>query len=581
MAGQWYCNVGGRVSGPFAVEQLRQLASQRQVAPNTPISQTPQGPWVAASQVAGLFSAPDAAAAPAAPVARPAPVAQAAPAPRHAAPAAHAPPAAAPAPARPAATPVPQPVVPTAQPATPRPAAPLAAVAAPASRPAAAPPPATPPGGRGATPPVSPAGVQSQPTSLLADRAGRKTGVKGNQAALIALGVAGLLVGAGAIIGIVAYSGDTEPEVTAEGSPATLPPDAGIGVTDAESPTGTPPLSVEQRKKIVSSVTKWKSVSVGAKLPEVVRITVAQAWVSKSASGTPRDTVMRAGRPASSSKGVATASSSSIVFVADVDADDEGGEESETEEDADAAEGTSEDDAAGPARYAFIKLSITSNKTDGSLSYVGWNDLDGTAAGTSAILADESDDIYDLVPYSKSPNASRKRSVSIAPGEEITDLLVFEAPGGTFSSLRLVLPYEAFGIRARPAVTGFEIPNEVFNGASPKQLAKRKGTQRGGDAGDGTPGVKDGFKVDPKTATPDEGSTVRFDALPDDDDGGDGGGDGDSAFPGTGSVGAGDSAPDPIPDDDVPADIRQLIDDAVQGEKQEGEAKPFDEGDGG
>jgi hypothetical protein len=309
---------------------------------------------------------------------------------------------------------------------------------------------------------------------------------------------------------------------------------------------------------------------------------VAEAWVSKSASGTPRDTVMRASGPSSSSEGVAAASSSNIVFVADVDADDEGGEDSETEEDADATESTSTDDAAGPARYAFIKLSITSNKTDGSLSYVGWNDLDGTAAGTSAILADESDNIYDLVPYSKSPNASRKRSVSIAPGEEITDLLVFEAPGGTFSSLRLVLPYEALGVRARTVNAGFEIPSDVFNGASPKQLAKRNGTQRGGDAADGTPGVQDGFKVDPKTETPDEGSTVRFDAPPDDD----GGGDGDSAFPSTGSVGGGDSSPDPIPDDDVAPDIRQLIDDAMQGEEQEGEeqegeAKPFDAGDGG
>ena len=68
-------------------------------------------------------------------------------------------------------------------------------------------------------------------------------------------------------------------------------------------------LSIEQRRSIARTVTKWKSVSVGATLTDVVRITVAEAWVSKSAGGTPRDTVMRARRPSSIPERVAAAPS--------------------------------------------------------------------------------------------------------------------------------------------------------------------------------------------------------------------------------------------------------------------------------
>ncbi len=67
MAGEWYAVVGGKKRGPLAASQLHQLAERGAVTPETQVSRGPDGPWVAASRVKGLFPAPAAEPEPVAP----------------------------------------------------------------------------------------------------------------------------------------------------------------------------------------------------------------------------------------------------------------------------------------------------------------------------------------------------------------------------------------------------------------------------------------------------------------------------------------------------------------------------------
>jgi|GEM_PF-6603478 len=86
MSVQWYCNVAGKVIGPFSPKQLKELADGGRLTPEHLVRKGEEGQWVEARQVKGLF--PEGGAAPTAkkqapktPVAKPLPSADAAPAP--------------------------------------------------------------------------------------------------------------------------------------------------------------------------------------------------------------------------------------------------------------------------------------------------------------------------------------------------------------------------------------------------------------------------------------------------------------------------------------------------------------------
>ena len=51
----WYVMQGGEVRGPLDSPQLKEMAARGQINPQTQVSQSERGPWVAAQKVKGLF----------------------------------------------------------------------------------------------------------------------------------------------------------------------------------------------------------------------------------------------------------------------------------------------------------------------------------------------------------------------------------------------------------------------------------------------------------------------------------------------------------------------------------------------
>ena len=51
----WHYKIGEQVVGPLSADQLKALADEGRLAPNDPVAKSPEGPWVAASRVKGLF----------------------------------------------------------------------------------------------------------------------------------------------------------------------------------------------------------------------------------------------------------------------------------------------------------------------------------------------------------------------------------------------------------------------------------------------------------------------------------------------------------------------------------------------
>jgi membrane protein YdbS with pleckstrin-like domain len=56
MAGEWYLLIGGKKRGPLTAAQLHQLAKQGDITPASQVARNPDGPWVPANRVKGLFS---------------------------------------------------------------------------------------------------------------------------------------------------------------------------------------------------------------------------------------------------------------------------------------------------------------------------------------------------------------------------------------------------------------------------------------------------------------------------------------------------------------------------------------------
>lgn len=57
MAGEWFCEIGGRAIGPLTSQQLRAMAASGQIVPTDRVRRGDSGGWVTANHVKGLFAA--------------------------------------------------------------------------------------------------------------------------------------------------------------------------------------------------------------------------------------------------------------------------------------------------------------------------------------------------------------------------------------------------------------------------------------------------------------------------------------------------------------------------------------------
>src|SRR5690606_29014300 len=55
MASQWFCRLMGTELGPFTSKQLLEMARQHQITPEDAVRKGPDGTWVEAHRVKGLF----------------------------------------------------------------------------------------------------------------------------------------------------------------------------------------------------------------------------------------------------------------------------------------------------------------------------------------------------------------------------------------------------------------------------------------------------------------------------------------------------------------------------------------------
>lgn len=55
MANQWYCRLMGTELGPFTSKQLLEMARSHQITPDDSVRKGPDGSWVGAHRVKGLF----------------------------------------------------------------------------------------------------------------------------------------------------------------------------------------------------------------------------------------------------------------------------------------------------------------------------------------------------------------------------------------------------------------------------------------------------------------------------------------------------------------------------------------------
>lgn len=67
MAIQWFYRIGNEVFGPVSPNEIREKAAIGEILPNTPIRKGPDGRWVRAEKVRGLFQRNDSLSAPAVP----------------------------------------------------------------------------------------------------------------------------------------------------------------------------------------------------------------------------------------------------------------------------------------------------------------------------------------------------------------------------------------------------------------------------------------------------------------------------------------------------------------------------------
>jgi hypothetical protein len=196
-----------------------------------------------------------------------------------------------------------------------------------------------------------------------------------------------------------------------EGNPQALPTlSQSVGIPTADSPAATAvavPASAAEAAKVLKAAGRWTDVSqLRAVALNKLRLSVGSVWLAADEAGTR----------------------------------------------------TAPGDAA--ARFVFVQLRLQ-NLAPVPRKYKSWN----ATAGTSVVLADQTDTVLSLVPASDTPAAERLAIVDIQPGQSVIDTLVFTAPSGSIEKLKLALAKSALAENVQ-SKTGshfaLEIPLEVL-----------------------------------------------------------------------------------------------------------------------
>ena len=455
MSQTWYCRVDGQVYGPFSWEQLRAMADEGRVVAATAVRRSGEPSWTAASEVEGLVRLPVPPPLPLRDLVSPA--------------------------ARPPGPPVADVVGANGGGAASRPAGESAAPgssgvrngsATPESgrsadesqlvrprrprwledenKPAVAPPPPPSSGPSSSPLPVlgaTPLGSEDKPNKPKRG-SGRLTRLAGAVAAIV-LGVTfslGLLAAlalawARSVIrkevatAMAAYQAELaakrekNPEVpglTAPANAAAAPPAGGTSVKGRGTPA---PQSLAKEASTAAAASSWRAeaekvVSAMAAWHDVTQIRgidllglklqVRRAWLAVNERGARRET----------------------------------------------SKDTVDDETPPPAGYVFVEVSLRNTGAEPRM-YTSWNAL----AGASAVLADEGGSLFEFVPPSETPEVSRRGAVQLGPGDALTDLLVFRAPEGEVTNLRLALAKRALAGKARVSGGthfGFQIPSSLL-----------------------------------------------------------------------------------------------------------------------
>lgn len=146
---------------------------------------------------------------------------------------------------------------------------------------------------------------------------------------------------------------------------------------------------------------------------------------------------------------------------------------------------------AEPAKYLFVEVKIA-NTSPKVLKYRGWN----AATDVGAILA-TSDAVLPLAPRAATPSSQRQGEVDLAPGQTISDVLVFAAPADSAEPLRLALPQASLFANSK-GFCAVEIPRQLLLSEPPPTVNNLAG---GVDPVMGTPR--------PSTGEPLSGADLR------------------------------------------------------------------------
>ena len=240
-----------------------------------------------------------------------------------------------------------------------------------------------------------------------------------------------------------------------EGNPADANP--AVGPTPSANLVPNPTIAgPSAAEKVITSQVKWSNVLlVKAIKLNSVSLQITSAWLASDAAGTRVNPVLPGAAaapaiapPAAAELGVAAPAEAPAAPAAPV------------------APPTAAA-VASPAKYVFVEVKIT-NGSPVPKKYASWNGADATAV----VLADQANQVLDFVPPAATPTVSRHGTVQLAPGQAVTDVLVFAAPPQPIEMLKLALLKTALADAAK-GHWAFEIPLEALFPPSAEEGSQR------------------------------------------------------------------------------------------------------------
>ena len=419
---QWYCGVDGQQYGPYTWDQLRSMAAEGRIVPQTYVRREIDKQWLSAAQIPGLLARTKgtaktaSTAAPARTTAAASPTASAAAASASSGSkkliaAKPLTPAAKPV----AGTAVPGSAIPVGQPV---PAAPGGVAVAPVA--VAGSPPVGPPLGFAIN-------TDSPVKSLAAVGDEIEPPKKGGS--LVLVGVLGGAAMAVAVVGIalVVWTwtrppvpdadalAESEPAAAAVESPSEANPEGTKAAEGTSNERAAAASSTAAAKKVLEAQAKWGNVERYSIKLNDVHVKVTGVWLAADAAGTWVEPRLP---------------------------------------DASASAGAS--GSGPPAKYVFVEVRLF-NGGPVPRKFRSWNASDSLAA----VMADDEGDLLAPVPASATPGVARLSSLRLLPNQAVSDTLVFEAPDDPFETLKLALGHSALTDRSSRHIA-FEVPVEVL-----------------------------------------------------------------------------------------------------------------------